>query len=260
MRRLLAVLALGAGLVFAAPAAAVIHGQPDTQHPYVGMVFNDEFVCSGTLISPTVFLTAGHCSDFLKVPSQGQGWVTFQQDGQSFPTDHKVRAAYTYPGFCNDGAFTAPECPGNGVLGFAQNDVGVVILQDPVQMSQYGQLPSAGLVDQLAQKTDITQVGYGVRVHLKKLTDQVFQRYFAHAQLYKPSGQSWSSEFYRVTADFGGGKGGVCFGDSGGPDFLGSGTTVLGVHSLVNNLQCAGGTLTARIDRPEVLSWIRSFE
>ena len=92
------------------------------------MTFNDQFVCSGTLIAPTVFLTAGHCADFLKVPSQGQGWVTFDEDGQGFPEDVPIDQAYTYPGFCVDDGFTVPDCPGHGVLGSAQYDVGIVVL------------------------------------------------------------------------------------------------------------------------------------
>ena len=71
LRKLISLVVLVGALVWAAPAGAIINGEPDgNDHPYVGMTFNDEFVCSGTLISPTVFLTAGHCADFLKVPEQ----------------------------------------------------------------------------------------------------------------------------------------------------------------------------------------------
>jgi hypothetical protein len=151
--------------VAAPPAGAIIHGHPDgNRHPYVGMTFNDEFVCSGTLIAPKVFLTAGHCADFLKVPSQGQGWVTFSEDGTSFPEDHMVAAAYTAPGFCLDDGFTAPACPGPGVLGFVRNDVGVAILADSVTMPHYGRLPQANLVSGLPMMTPVTPVGYGIRV------------------------------------------------------------------------------------------------
>ena len=108
MRKLVFLVTLVAALAVASPAEAIIHGHPDgDRHPYVGMTFNDEFVCSGTLIAPKVFLTAGHCADFLRVPSQGQGWVTFQEDGTSFPEDHKVAAAYTAPGNGTDSSTTS---------------------------------------------------------------------------------------------------------------------------------------------------------
>jgi hypothetical protein len=246
-------------LVAAPPAGAIIHGHPDgNRHPYVGMTFNDDFVCSGTLIAPKVFLTAGHCADFLKVPSQGQGWVTLREDGTSFPEDHKVAAAYTAPGFCNDGAFTAPACPGHGVLGFVQNDVGIAILADSVTMAHYGRLPRANLVSGLPMMTPVTPVGYGIRVRLNKYTDQAFQRFYTHSNLIQ-SNTPWSSLFYAITSNFGQDRGATCFGDSGGPDFLRSSRVILGVHSFVNNLNCAGWSGSARVDTPAMLAWIRSF-
>jgi len=52
-------------LATASSAQAIVNGQPDGNgHPYVGMVFQtgSEAACSGTLVSPTVFVTAGHCN------------------------------------------------------------------------------------------------------------------------------------------------------------------------------------------------------
>ena len=65
-----ALIAAAALLLFAAaPVSAITYGQPDgNDHPYVGfMIFFDAsepgwYSCSGTLLSPTVFLTAGHCT------------------------------------------------------------------------------------------------------------------------------------------------------------------------------------------------------
>jgi hypothetical protein len=260
MRRLIPFIALVATLAWAAPTAAIIGGDPDSgSHPYVGMTFDDHLSCSGTLIAPTVFLTAGHCADFLKVPSLGPGWVTFQEDGQAFPEDVAVAQAFTYPGFCADGGFTVPDCPGKGVLGFAQYDVGIVLLATPVEMARYGELPSLDEVDTVGQKAIVTQVGYGIRVRLKKLTDEAFERYQVRAEIVRAAGQDWAGQFYRVTANPGGDKGGSCFGDSGGPDFLGTGTTILGVHSRLNNVNCAGLTWSARVDTKDVRDWIRSF-
>ena len=67
---LAAVVWLLAMLLAMGPAAAITNGQPDAgRHPYVGlMVAHDAdgvplWRCSGSLLSPTVFLTAGHCTE-----------------------------------------------------------------------------------------------------------------------------------------------------------------------------------------------------
>ena len=95
-----------AALLAPGSANAIIHGQPDPGHTYVGMVFNQEGSCSGTLLTSKVFLTAGHCADFLNATNASQGWVTFREDGQSFPEDVRVKAAYTFPTFCYDDGLT----------------------------------------------------------------------------------------------------------------------------------------------------------
>jgi V8-like Glu-specific endopeptidase len=69
-KKVVVVLAVLAILVVAvAPVGAITDGEPDNnRHPYVGLMvaFDDDgnrlWRCSGTLVSPTVFLTAGHCT------------------------------------------------------------------------------------------------------------------------------------------------------------------------------------------------------
>ena len=68
-----------------------------------------------------------------------------------------------------------------------------------------------------------------------------------------------SAEYLRLALNPGGGSGGTCFGDSGGPDLLGGTNMVLGVNSYVTNVNCAGVGYSARVDIPEVLDWIASF-
>src|SRR5215213_3334207 len=88
MRKSVIVTAVGLMLLLmaAVPALAITNNfVEDNEHPFVGLaVFydaNGEFLwrCSGSLISPTVFLTAGHCTD-----ATDDGAVTarvyFQQD------------------------------------------------------------------------------------------------------------------------------------------------------------------------------------
>src|SRR5829696_7890689 len=71
MRRLILLAALSAALLIPASAGAITNGTADgNSHPNVGGLVSPTqysdgtwIYCSGTLISPTVFLTAAHCAE-----------------------------------------------------------------------------------------------------------------------------------------------------------------------------------------------------
>ena len=254
MRRavlLLATMAL-AILLAGGVAQAIINGQPDgNRHPYVGMMYNDEFLCSGTLISPTVFLTAGHCVNPAEV-GDSQIWVTFEARADFEPDDAVTGTGYFHPRY-----------------EFPFYDVGVVVLDEPVRMARYGRLPEAHLVDDLDKGTLLTAVGYGVRDFEvgggpPRPTDFA-TRYRADVRYL---GTSWTFGVDKASRDLwlkvragsmGEGGEGHCYGDSGGPYFLPDQRTVVGVTSFGVNPFCTGVAGVQRVDLPVVLRWVRSF-
>jgi len=248
--------ALFAVVLASAPVLTITNGQPDGDaHPYVGLAFqpipNSEFVtiCSGSALSPTKFLTAAHCFDptmpafvsFKNAPPFGGTFVpgTFHPD----------------PAWC-------PAC-GHGLPGFDTHDVAVITLSAPVTLSRYAHLPEPAIVDTLPMKTGVDIVGYGVQEIIRgggrpqPFTSLV--RFFAPSQIIQ-SNNRISVEFLKLTANPSKGKGGICSGDSGGPDLLGGTDTVLAVNSYGTNSNCAGVTYSQRVDLPDILQFIASVQ
>jgi hypothetical protein len=256
LRKLVVLLAALTAVVAmsASPAGAVLYGTPDgNNHPYVGIVrFFDEdgdymWRCSGTLISPTVFLTAGHCTFGT---ASAEVWFT-----ETAPTTAQVLSGNYTPGITGE-TYAHPDYDDFATFPNT-SDVGIVVLDQPVQMSTYGQLPSAGLANTLYKHTVFDIVGYGQQ-DVRPVAVANVQRIAAKAKLI--SLQSGYSQGFNLHLSSNAGKahrGGLCFGDSGGPVL--HGTTIMAVNSFVINANCAGAGFSYRIDQPHVLSWINSF-
>jgi len=260
---------------------AITNGQPDGGgHPYVGLLVFDYapgspgWRCSGALIAPNVVLTAGHCTDGAVA---ARIWfdedVTY--DNIPFPlypfggpgSGAIEGTPYTNPKYRSD---ENPYGGGNGLPAFSYRDVGIVVLDEAVDVGGFAELPAAGLVDTLKNKTGIDLVGYGVSEQAQIPGSALPQPppYYRwtgpRVRMYAPSefvsGQFvHSAEYIRLSMNPGGGKGGSCFGDSGGPDLLGGTNTVLSVNSYVTNVNCSGVGYSSRVDIPEILEWVGRF-
>jgi hypothetical protein len=268
------VLALVLSLSLVTGVFAITNGKPDgVNHPYVGLLVFDYapgspgWRCSGALISPTVVLTAGHCTDGAVA---ARIWMDEDVTYNKYPyplypfggpgSGAVEGTPYTNPKFCHN-------CygPSNGLPAFSYRDTGVVVLDEPIFLDEYAELPTAGLVDTLKNKTKMDFVGYGVQYQVPGGGVAPYDRWTGlRVRLYAPSelvsGKFvHSKEYMRLALNPGGGSGGTCFGDSGGPDLLRGTNTVLAVNSYVTNSNCSGVGYSARVDITDVLAWINTF-
>jgi secreted trypsin-like serine protease len=243
--------------------AAITNGEPDGEgHPYVGVVSNltQTKFCSGIAISPAVFLTAVHCFDESDFTQGNIVLVTFDTSpGDVQAQDLYFGYYFPHPDYCDTCA--------KGLAGAYQNDIAVVyslvnVLNEPPDLERYGALPAPGLVDTLPQKTAVTLVGYGYQNFIPgggpptPTFDQT--RHVAWAELINSS-QAYHEQFVKVSAAQGNGKGGPCFGDSGGPVLLGDSDIVVALNSYASNSMCAGVTYSSRVDTPSALTFINYF-
>jgi Trypsin len=258
-------------------SAAAITGNPvptgDNYDYVVNLAFYDEsgaylWRCTGTLLSPTVVLTAGHCTFGATSATLWADEGPIEDGNYPFdPVESRppctgytgypctgydaTGTPYTYPCY-NDYADFPSTC-----------DVGIVVLDQPIERDTYGQLPEAGFLDSLAtqrglQGVTFTLVGYGLQ-SVKPVESALRQRFMTTAQLVTTRSNWTNGVSIQLTQDPGRGMGGTCFGDSGGPAFYDATTIIVAITSYGTNANCAGAGWYFRIDQPEVLAWIQSF-
>lgn len=149
-----------------------------------------------------------------------------------------------------------------GLPGFDTHDVAVIILDAAVNPGSFAILPTVGLVDTLPMKTGVDIVGYGAQGFIRGggQPQDVFTaiRFFAPSELVQ-SNNAQSAEFIKLSQNPAQGKGGACFGDSGGPNLLNGTDTILAVNSYGTNGNCSGVGYSQRVDLQDILTFIGSI-
>jgi hypothetical protein len=276
LRRILTFFALLVSMlaIGASPAGAITGNfSDDNIHSYVGLIAfydqNDVFThrCSGSLITPSVFLTAGHCTDATTGATHARLW--FQQDaGVGFDGTNPAPSGYPV-----SSDVTSSQLYNYGFANFAglpnTHDVGIVVLDQPIAVGDEGfaggfaSIASVGSLDGLAtrrglQNVTFTASGYGLTYSSPVKTVSFRKRLMATEQLINLN-NNWTDGFnIQTTANPGNGKGGTCGGDSGGPLLYDSTNTIVAVNSFGLNEWCRGNDFMYRIDQAAVQAWIRA--
>ncbi len=247
-------------MLIVSPVGAVTDGELDGEgHPYVGLMIAQAadgtplWRCTGTLLSSTLFLTAGHCTEAPAAHVE----IWFAADVESgVPAN-----GYPFNGDVGGTPYTHPQYNPNAFFLF---DLGVVVLDTPMVMDEYGVLPELNQLDVMGtrrgkQNVTFTSVGYGLQESFPDAAawkeNNVKVRMVAHPRLLQINTPGHTGDFSLLLSN-NHHTGGTCFGDSGGPNFIGDSNVIAGVTSYGKNGNCAGTGGVYRVDRADDLDWL----
>ena len=228
-------------------ALAITYGQPDgNRHPQVGALVGTFSsgtypYCSGTLISPTVFLTAAHCN-----VGTSRVYVTFD-------TKYSSKSRLHAGTFYYDPAYNWRQDD--------THDIAVVVFDKPVTGITPARLPQAGQLDSLSVNQKFTVVGYGGQEPINQPGGPVIGyldiREFSVASL-----NAINPTWLRLSQNPATGDSGACYGDSGGPNFLGAGATetnIVAGTTITGDALCKSTNVIYRTDTPSARNFLSGF-
>lgn len=254
----------GALFALASPVAAITNGELDgDDHPEVVLIIVDvngipAYRCSGTLIAPTVVVTAGHCVNNFPGDAVTAIRVFTESDVQN--------GNNTYPVAGGPNSIEARDWDAHPLYVTAPSffhDVGVVVLEEPIVLARYGALPDVDSLDSLARRRGhndawFTAVGYGVQQINPVMVEANLVRMSSTPELVQINVPGFTGD-YSLLLSNNHSTGGTCFGDSGGPNFLRGSNVIAGVTSFGLNDTCGGTGGVFRLDRQDVLDFVGAY-
>jgi V8-like Glu-specific endopeptidase len=242
--------AIFATLVVVGGALAITYGVPDGNgHPEVGAVLAQQAYsdgtweeCSGTLIAPHVFLTAEHCDEGVSRVE-----VTFAS------TFDRATSTTYWGTWHGDPAYSQSQSD--------PHDIAVIVLDKAVKGITPAQLPAAGSLGNLSADQQFTSVGYGAQAVTNGPGGQTFHyadiRYVSTGTL-----NSINPSWLRISQNPATGNGGTCYGDSGGPNFLGAGATetrIVAATTITGDTPCRSTNVDYRLDTASARAFLSDY-
>lgn len=249
MKHLLAGFVATWAALFTLFAGAITYGQPDGERhaqtgDLVGNFSSGVFpYCSGALISPTVFVTAAHCD-----LGNMRVMVTFDEKPGSGPFTVRHGTYFADPLYRS-----RQDDP---------HDLAVVVLDEPVLGITPARLPTAGLLDSLSKDQKITAAGYGGQEPVIVKGSGVVIAYQDNREYAVGTLNAINPAWLRVSQNPAKGDAGGCYGDSGGPNFLGGGsqeTNILAAITITGDYVCRATNVVYRLDTPSARTFLGKF-
>ena len=264
MKRLIYFLTLAASLIFGSMllpprTSAITYGFVDSNNTFrnTGAFIvksssdNQIFpICSGTLITPNVFLTASHCTVYFTQELAPEGYEAYVSLDQSIPygplTSNQTELLPVAHVVTN---------PNYNQSQSDSGDIAVLILAREVQGVTPAALPSCRLLDQLVARNGLktavfTNAGYGVQNRVVGGGVPFFQDLNPIPRMFSFSSfNSLNRGYLRLSQNSSTGNGGTCFGDSGGPNFLTvSGQQLIVAITITGDSVCRSTNVDYRLD------------
>lgn len=245
-RSLIGAAAAAAALVFAGLAAGITNGSPDDNgHPYVGALLAQQAFsdgtweeCTGTLIAPRVFLTAEHCDEGVSRVA-----VTFDSNYVASTGTTYWGTWYGDPGYNNSSG--------------DPHDIAVVVLDKAPKGITPARLPGLNQLSSLNGGDPIVSVGYGAQ---SVTSDQGGKTLHYQDTRYVTTGSftTLTQVYLKASMNPSHGDGGTCYGDSGGPNFLGD-TNIVAATTITGDMWCRSTNVDYRLDTPVARDFLKQF-